>query len=101
MIHAIVGELVSRSLQIFRVNGIVSLLNATLTYVDDCVTIDEPHDPRARMSSYADTEACPLAFLDGDGFRETHKHRRFLGLKCFVLLFGNTVIGCVLCQDIF
>lgn len=99
MIHAIVGELVSRSLKKFAVNGIVGLLTAKLTHVDDCVTVDEPHDPWARMSGYADTEACPLAFLDGDGFGKTHKHRCFLGLKCFVLLFGNTVIGGVLCQD--
>lgn len=55
------------------------------------MTIDEPHNTWAWMTSDATAEACPFSLFDGDGVGRQHERRLHLLLLRLDLLLRNAV----------
>lgn len=52
------------------------MYRVVLDYVDDGVSVDEPHDARLRVAGDAATEARPFALLHGHWVRPADEHGR-------------------------
>lgn len=61
------------------------------SYIDNSVSVDDPHNSWLRMSCYAALETCPFAFFHSAWVRSADKHRRATSFDIIRWLFRNTV----------
>lgn len=62
-----------------------------ITYVNNSVSIYQPHNSRPGVSSNTAAESGTIAFFNSDRLRFTHESGRGSNFFNFAILFGNTV----------
>lgn len=92
VVHTVVRELIALTLQKTTIRLHQFIIQVQLcTYIDNSVSIDEPHNSRLRMTGNTAAEPSPFTFLDLDGFGLADKRRFLLGLLALVDNLWNTV----------
>lgn len=96
MIHTIVSEFVTRTLKIGQSKYMIRKKMLYEHYIDNSVSIDEPHNTGLRMSSNTSTESSPFTFLHFYWFWFAYEHWCSSWFSILIWLLRSTIYLCMI-----